>query len=190
MIFVLDTSFFTNPDSYKYWGKSVSEAILEFVDRVGQKESEYEFMMPPSVVEELRSFFDGEDHEVLTALGTVLTVRAPFVDNVQIPARWFYEVVLEIRGRSYKGLRVAEKYVKAGWNKEYDQIGEVVNRLRREYREALRTGFLDSKADLDLLFLAYEVKGVLVTVDQGLIEWANKFGVKLMRPEVLREKLR
>jgi predicted DNA-binding protein (UPF0278 family) len=48
---------------------------------------------------------------------------------------------------------------------------------------------LDSKADVDLLLLAYEMNATLVSADQGVLEWAENLGVALLAHERLREFL-
>jgi predicted DNA-binding protein (UPF0278 family) len=42
---------------------------------------------------------------------------------------------------------------------------------------------------MDVLLLAYELDGVLVSADEGLRKWADKVGVKILMPENLRSVL-
>lgn len=55
-----------------------------------------------------------------------------------------------------------------------------IKKFRERYRNATRTGFLDSLADLDLIMLAKETGGVIVSADEGVIKWARIFGVREM----------
>ncbi len=65
-------------------------------------------------------------------------------------------------------------------------MGKLITRLREKYREALRQGIIDSKEDVDVLLLAYELDGVLISGDEGLRKWADKVGIKIMNPKNLR----
>lgn len=42
---------------------------------------------------------------------------------------------------------------------------------------------------MDVLLLAYELDGVLISADEGLRKWADKVGVKILMPENLRSVL-
>jgi len=79
--------------------------------------------------------------------------------------------------------------VRQAGNLEREQVGEVIRSLREKYREALRQGILDSKEDLEVLLLAYELDAILVSADQGVRNWAKKLGVKLINPEYFKEIL-
>jgi len=96
----------------------------------------------------------------------------------------FYELVEEMRIRINKGLRVAEDAVRSGTQKGMD---ETIKDLRKKYREALREGIIDSKEDVDLIFLSLELKATLVTGDQGLIKWADKLGIEWIVPEKFKD---
>ncbi len=181
---VLDTSFFTNPDSYKYWGQGVSEAIVNFVD-LANRQKEDTFYLTPSALEEIKSFFDDQPHQVLSLLEASVSVRSPFIEKITIPARFFYQLVLEIRQRSYKGLRLTEAILR----QQPKDIDAAIRRLRKQYRTALRGGFLDSQTDLDLLFLAYQLPASLVTADEGLKSWAEKFGIPQLSSAGLKKRL-
>ena len=72
---------------------------------------------------------------------------------------------------------------------EKKSLDEIIQDLRRKYREALREGIIDSKEDVDLLLLAMELDALLVTADQGLIKWAEKLGIKWLFPEKFKDYL-
>ena len=52
-----------------------------------------------------------------------------------------------------------------------DQI--LIDRIMRE-------GMLDSKVDADLLLLAYQLNGILVSADQGVLDWADNLGIRTL----------
>lgn len=58
--------------------------------------------------------------------------------------------------------------------------------LRKKYRAALREGIIDSKEDVDLILLAKELDGILVTADTGIVKWADKLGIRYIDPRTLR----
>jgi hypothetical protein len=65
----------------------------------------------------------------------------------------------------------------------------LINKLRGRYREVLRQGILDSKEDVDVLLLAYELDGVLVSADEGMRKWADKVGITIVDPYHFRRIL-
>ena len=91
-----------------------------------------------------------------------------------------------MRERVNKGLRIAEKAVRGAEKRKAD---EIIQDLRRKYREALREGIIDSKEDVDLLLLAMELDALLITADQGLIRWAEKLGIQWLFPEKFKDYL-
>lgn len=184
--YILDTSIFTNPDIFGQFGKSSEEAVQVFLDIAQQ--TRVEFYMPSSVYDELRNMKD-LDH-VAPDFESVVRIRSPRKFNIQIPANIVYEFIDEVRKRIDRGLRIAEEHAKLGHagNSEKD-IGPVISRLRERYRETLRQGIIDSREDMDVLLLAYELDGVLVAADEGLRTWADKVGVKILIPKHLRHIL-
>ena len=68
-------------------------------------------------------------------------------------------------------------------------IGKFIKNFRYRYRNATRTGFLDSVADLDLIVLSKEVDGFLVTSDDGVLSWGRTFGIKEMPSSIFRKRL-
>lgn len=184
--FVLDTSLFTNPDTYAQFGEDAVAAIGGFV-AVAQA-ANAEFYMPSSVYEELRQMKDldgfAADFELL------VRIRSPRKFELQVPADLLYEFIEEVRVRIDRGLRIAEEHAKMGREPGGDQdVGRVISRLRERYREALRRGIIDSREDVDVLLLAYEIDGIVVSADEGLRKWADKVGVQILSPQHLRHAL-
>lgn len=178
---VLDTSLFVNPDVRKGFGDTPTEALECFLSLAEQVPT-LEFYMPPSVFEELLNFIEPE--KVSGDLLVYLNQKPPKRYELTTPAFLLYELIEDIRERVNKGLRLAEKAVRSAETKKAD---EVIQDLRRKYREALREGIIDSKEDVDLILLAKELDAVLVTADRGAIKWAEKLGIKWIIPEKFKE---
>ncbi len=181
--FVLDTSLFTNPDIYTTFGeKDQLGAIGNFIHLAIH--SGARFYMPSSAYEEMQKMVDlgplSPEFEM------VVRVRSPRKHSIMIPSEILYELIEEIRHRINKGLRIAEEHTKEAGRLPDQDVGKVINRLREKYREALRQGIIDSKEDVDVLLLAYELDGTVVTGDEGLKKWANKIGIKIINPRNFR----
>jgi RNA ligase partner protein len=180
---VLDTSLFVNPDVRQSLGETPTEAFEAFLFLAAQIHI-LEFYMPPSIFEELLYFIERD--KVPEDLLLVLNQKPPKKHELKCPAFLLYELIEDIRERVNKGLRIAEKAVRSIEKKDID---EIIQDLRRKYREALREGIIDSKEDVDLLLLAMELDALLVTADQGLIKWAEKLGIKWLFPKKFKEYL-
>ncbi|MEF9437394.1 MAG: RNA ligase partner protein [Candidatus Mariimomonas ferrooxydans] len=140
--------------------------------------------MPSSTFKELLNFVDAD--KISGDLFTILQQKPPSRLELNCPALLFYEFIEEMRERVNKGLRFAEKAVR---NAASGDEKEIIQSLRRNYREALREGIIDSKEDVDLIFLAKELDALLVTVDNGAIKWAEKLGVKWLLPSKFKDYL-
>jgi RNA ligase partner protein len=175
--FVLDTSIFTNPDVFRAFGADAQDAIRNFSLLARQTDREY--FMPGSVYEELGKMKDlsgvGADFE------SVVRIRSPRKHNVTIPGTLLYELIEEVRYRIDRGLRIAEEAAKEAAHTT-DDPGKLINKLRGRYREALRQGILDSKEDVDVLLLSFELDAALVCADEGLRKWADKVGIEIVHP--------
>ena len=180
---VLDTSLFVNPDVRRGFGETPTEALEAFLFLAAQIHI-LEFYMPPSIFEELLHFV--EKDKIPEDLLLILHQKPPKKHELKCPAFLLYELIEDIRERVNKGLRISEKAVRSVAEKSPD---EIIQDLRRKYREALREGIIDSKEDVDLLLLAMELDALLVTADQGLIKWAEKLGIKWLFPEKFKDYL-
>ncbi len=174
---ILDTSVFVG----HFFGNSTTESFNKFLSLTGKVKG-YRFYMPPSVLEELKKFVEesGIDNEALTGL----KIKAPKKHELKIPAFLLYDLVADMRKRTDKGLRLAERAVRSD-----GKIDDIIKFLRANYREAMREGIIDSKEDVDLLLLARELKGILVTADKGLTYWAQELGIPTLIPEELKNRL-
>lgn len=197
---MIDTNFFVNLEIKSGFGRSQREVVVNFITLAKKLKQKKQagFYMPPRIVDEFLSFFEKEDFakEFLN----LITVKSPEISRLQFPAPLFYQLVEEMRQRAYRGLRLAETAVKDGAEKilakkpvnkvEFQKdLGEVIKGLREKYRQTTRFNFLDSVADLDLIVLAKEINGFLVSSDEGVIRWGRLFGVRELLPSLFRERL-
>ena len=179
--YVLDTSLFVNPDARRYFGGSIDEAVIGFL-AAAAKAKGIGFYMPPSVQKELRYFAQKE----LPNFKRVIIIKSPPMHEMKIPAAVVWKLLDEMRTRVNAGLRVSEKFVR-------DQkmpIDEKLHRLRVQYKEALREGILDSEEDYEVLMLAKELDGTIITLDQGLVRAAEELGIKCMAVSAFYEHLK
>ncbi len=199
---VLDTNLFFNMQAGLGFGKTTREILFNLRKAALslKNKSKAEFYMPPSIVKEFLDFFKDNNNDLALAKKfiSVINIKSPDVLNLSLSAKAFYKLIVEIRKRSYEGLKISEDIVweasKMNFNvndkeKFQKEVGILINRLRERYRNATRHKFLDSVADLDLIILAYELKGLLVSSDEGVILWGRYFGVKELKPELLKEHL-
>ncbi len=177
---VIDTSVFTNPDVYSLFGKSAKDAFRNFLELAKRFRNEFEFYMPPSVFEELNLIL-GED-SIPPEADLTIKLKSPKRFNIEVPGFLLYELIEEVRNRINKGLRVAEEAVQVAEKQSKEKI---INRLRNKYREALRSGIIDSTEDVDLILLAMELGAAIVSADEGVRKWAEKLGVRYINPKAL-----
>ena len=182
-----------------------SEKVIEKMTLCGKQVKLY---MPPRIVEEFLGFFpaqtgrtgENKEQESIKKLLAEVTVKSPTIDSFQFPASIFYTLVEDIRNRSYRGLRTGEEEIEqaaqslmiAGPLSKIEfqkKVGIQIKGFRDRYRQATRVGFLDSVADLDIIVLAKEVDGAVVSTDEGLLKWSRLFGVQEMSPSVFGQKM-
>ena len=185
LTFVLDTSVFTNPQLYKKFSDDIRDAAEDLLYLM--EHSGAEFFMPLSTYEELQKMLKLDN--LAPKFELVVRLRNPKKFALQIPAQFLFEFIKDLRARINKGLRVAEEHVRNAGGKEKESLGEVIRSLREKYREALRQGFLDSKEDVDVILLAYELDAILVSADEGIRNWAKELGIKLINPKNFKELL-
>jgi RNA ligase partner protein len=178
--FVIDTSIFTNPDVYITFGRTPTTALKNFLKLIIKLEGP-DFYMPPSIYEELINFVDID--KIPKDLQVRIFQKPPKKLEMNVPAFLLYELIEDVRHRIDKGLRVAEQAVREVIN---DNEPDTINNLRRKYRSALREGIIDSKEDVDLILLARELDGILVTADKGIMTWADKLGIRYVESRNLR----
>jgi hypothetical protein len=165
---VLDTSLFVNPDAQRKFGENVDQAVNRFLKIT--RDNNIELYMPISVFRELSNFTSSE---ALISFRRDAIVRAPDLYNLQVPAAIFHIYIRDLRERVNKGLRIAEEAI------HKEPTPENLRRLRQEYREALRSGMVDSVEDLDVVLLAKEIGGAILSADEGIANMAEALGIEV-----------
>jgi RNA ligase partner protein len=203
--FVIDTSAVLT-DEIRRGDEGLDEAANRLFDLVAEAKLGLNIScyMPPSIYDELRLMLDNRDvdDEVYSKLNTWVIKKNPARFEVMIPAEIVYEFIDEMSDRVDRGLRVSEKAVRKAEESRAKEVEEheymsevdaVISDLRDEYRKTLRQGVLDSREDFDLLILARELDAGVVTEDQGIINWAEDFGLRYLKgrdfPTLLEEYL-
>jgi len=200
--FILDTNLFFNIGAGLEMGKNTEEIVVKLTETIKKlkKNSKANFYMPPRVVDEFLSFFEDKEQGFIKNFLSVVDIKSPNSSGADFSSKIFYQLIEDIRNRSYRGLNIAEEeIIKAGEmtsGKKYEskkdfqiEIGKFIKNFRNRYRNATRTGFLDSVADLDLIVLSKEVNGFLVTGDEGVLSWGRSFGIKEMPASVFQRRL-
>ncbi|MEK7096919.1 MAG: RNA ligase partner protein [Patescibacteria group bacterium] len=200
--FILDTNLFFNIGAGLGMGKTTEEIVLNLTETIKKlkKNSKAVFYMPPRIVDEFLSFFENKEQEFIKSFLSTVNVQSPNPSAIDFSSQIFYKLIEDIRNRSYRGLNIAEEEIsKAGEmtsGKKFESkkdfqiaIGKFIKNFRDRYRNATRTVFLDSVADLDLIVLSKEVDGFLVTSDEGVLSWGRTFGVKEMPASVFQKRL-
>ncbi|MEK7597084.1 MAG: RNA ligase partner protein [Patescibacteria group bacterium] len=200
--FILDTNLFFNIGAGLGMGKTTERIVVKLTEMIKKlkKNSKAVFYMPPRIVDEFLSFFEDKNQEFIKDFLSVINIKSPNQSATNFSSQVFYRLVEDIRNRSYRGFNIAEEeIVKAGemtTGKKFDSkkdfqiaIGKFVKNFRDRYRNATRTGFLDSVADLDLIVLSKEVDGFLVTSDEGVLAWGRTFGIKEMPASIFQKRL-
>ena len=185
LVFVLDTSVFTNPQLYKKFGNDIFDALENFL--LLMEHSSAEFYMPISVYDELRKMV--KLNNLAPKFELIVNLRNPKKYNLLIPAEFLYNFIADLRNRINKGLRIAEEHVRNAQSQTRENLGDVIRSLREKYREALRQGILDSKEDVEVILLAYELDAILVSADEGIKKWAKELGIKLISAENFKDIL-
>jgi len=197
--FVLDTNLLFNMEADSGLGKN-SKEVMSSLYNYGLKlgGTHIQFYMPPTIVDEVLTFLPETD-ENLKKLLSVVQVKSPEISNIKFSAKVFYTLVQDIRDRSYRGLNIAEEELnnavkdmagkQLGHIEHQKEVGKHITKLRDRYRNATRTKFLDSVADLDLIVLAQELDASVVSADEGIMVWSRIFGVKETKPQFLRDQL-
>lgn len=199
--YIFDTNFFFNLEIKSDFGtnpKEIFVATAQYAQKLRVLKAA-EFYVPPRIVDEIETFIDLRTDYISAFLAEV-TIKAPERAKVQLSTEVVYTLVQEIRDRSYRGLQVAEEEMEVAVKALHGvdpqasrvdfqkKIGEHVRKLRERYRNATRTKFLDSVADLDVIVLAKELDGAVVSADEGVLLWARACGVREVVPHTLREE--
>jgi len=200
--FILDTNIFFNLEADLGLGKKTKEVVLEMTRFTSllKKQGKAAFYMTPGILEEFMGFFNDKKDEYIKNFLATVTIKSPDQTKISFSSSVFYRLVSDIRERSYRGLNISEEEIEKAGRLMMDQkemnkkdfqikIGSIIKKFRERYRNATRTGFLDSVNDLDIIVLSKEQNGYLVTTDEGVIFWGRIFGVKEMPVNLFLKRL-
>ena len=200
--YILDTNLFFNMEADLGLGKKTEEIVVNLTKIVSQlkKEKKAELFMPPSIVSEFLSFFENKEQLFIKNFLSVITIKSPEKSRINFSSTVFYQLVEEIRKRSYRGLNICEEEIESAGKlmmgeknlgkKDFQiKIGPFIKNFRSRYRNATRTGFLDSVADLDLIVLTKEQNGYLISSDEGVVSWGRFFGIKEIPSNLFHQKI-
>ena len=201
--YILDTNLFFNMEASLDLGARTEDVVRNLTEIAKKLKTlkQAEFIMPPRVVEEFLSFFEDKEQAFLKDFLSQVIIKSPTYTEMTVSATILYQLIEDIRFRSYRGLTIAEQEIQSAAllmqhsndlsKKDFQiKIGSVVKTFRNRYRQATRFGFLDSVADLDLIMLAKEQSGFLVTTDEGVTKWGRIFGVKEMPAQLFGQKMK
>lgn len=199
MMFVLDTSAFTDPRLREALG---AETLEEVVDKLMEQMSwmrmclGFDFFMPRDTFRELERFLlrNGVRAVTVQGLQEVLVVRAPNRRAICIPGDVFHRYMSMLTQRLFKALRLAEFHVREVATRVKvsligDPVPSTVNVLRSKFRQQVRHGIIDTPEDLDAVLLAAEIKAPVVTNDEGIAEFASDMGLQVIDPVVFARML-
>jgi RNA ligase partner protein len=189
--YILDTNLFFNMEGHLGIGETTEKIIRNLTVAMGKTKDTHSYLIPPTVADEIKTFFDNPEEDFLLDFFKMATIKSPSLTELTISAKTMSDFIDESRERSYRGMKVGEEEMISTGNlfmgkevlphKEYQiTIGKVIKTFRDRYRNATRTGFLDSKADFELIMLAKETDGYLISTDVGVIKWGRIMGVKEM----------
>ncbi|HOP64203.1 MAG TPA: RNA ligase partner protein [Spirochaetota bacterium] len=168
MKIVIDTSTFVNPVTQNDFGDSLESAIDRFIKISVAKE--IKVYTPTSIFRELSHF---APEGALKKLRKIAVIRGPDLYSMQFPAAIFHTFIADIRVRINKGLRIAEEAI------ESSKTADSIRRIRNEYRAAMRSGIIDSVEDLDVVLLAKEIGGTILSADEGILNMADSLGIEV-----------
>lgn len=200
--FILDTNLFFNMEPGLGMGKKTEDVVVALTQSIKKfKETEKaEFFAPPKIIDEFLSFFEDKNQQFIKDFLSVITVKSPDMHKVQLPAIITSQLIDDVRNRNRRGQIIAEEEISKASRemmgagnlerKDFEiKSGSYIKSFRERFRQATRFGFLDSVADLELIILAKELDGVLVSTDEGVIRWARVCGVKEMSAPVFGKKM-
>lgn len=190
MKFALDTNILFNMEAQTGLGNTTKEIVKSISRAVASPRSDrLEIIIPPRIADEIETFFESPDDPVLLEfLGSVIVLSPP-IHDISLNADIVRLLVQDYRTRAFTGLGVAEEELEGAakefMGKSIDDrkafqiaVGGRIRKLRERYRNATRTGTLDSDADFDLILLSKAHNASLVSSDEGVINWARRIGVQ------------
>ena len=200
--YVFDTNLFFNMEAGFGLGKKTETAVRFFTQTaIRLKEKKVaEFFTSPRVANEFLSFFENKKQLFIKKFLSAVTIKSPQITNINLSATIFYQLIQETKERNKRALKIGEEQLKqlgeALFKKKIstkrdlaEKSGSIIKNYRQRFRNATRTGFIDSLADFDLILLAKELDAYLITSDEGVVRWGRLFGVKEVLAETLSSRL-
>ncbi len=187
--YIIDTNLCFNMEAGMGLGDTTEGIIRTLTDGLKKADGEIEIMMPPRIIDEIKSFFENPEQPFLLDFFNSVTIKSPSTANQQFNGEVVASLIEEMRQRAYRGMKAAEEEIiraadqfmgKEVLSKKDFQIatGKIVTKFRERFRTATRTGMIDSLADIDLIMLARETGAILVSSDEGVITWGRRMGVR------------
>ncbi len=173
-VFVLDTSLFVNPHSRGHFGKTPTAAVKAFLKMISKMR--IELYIPPSVFNEMKNFIE---KKTIDELELSVKKKAPNMYAIYLPAAVLYDFIDDIRTRINKGMRLAEEFTRDS----HPDVDMKLGKLREKYREAMRSGIIDSKEDVELVLLTKELDATLISSDEGVLKFAEQIGCTYLNAE-------
>jgi|UniRef100_A0A7C1E6C6 RNA ligase partner protein len=194
MIFVLDTSLFTdNRLRDSFLALTTEEALDKLAKLLEQARILIGpvFYTTPTVQTELRRILlsSGIPVDIVSRLEAWIIPKSPDKFSLNIPSIVMWEYIMEMRRRYVKALKISEEYVKKSCS-DKREIGKLIHELREKFRETIRKGIIDSPEDFDVLLLAFELKGVIVSNDEGIKKLGRTLGIITLDSQSFVETLK
>ena len=200
MKFCLDTNIFFSFEIGVDLGKNPLE-VMDLLSKAQTNTPSIVYLMTPAIVAEMESMFEVKDKAALHSFLPKVSIKTPPLGEMTIPAMVFDQFISEGRKRSGDGLHIADetliRAVESAHNKPLasridiqKSLQQPKESLRSRYRNATRTGYLDSSADFGLIMLALQEKATLITADEGVALWGQKLGVVEMSGAVFGHAIR
>ncbi|MCS7122814.1 MAG: RNA ligase partner protein [Candidatus Micrarchaeota archaeon] len=171
---VLDASVFGNPYIYTKFHQDRKNALLKML--LMMKERGIDVYITPSVRKEIMSMLDNEND--IVEFDRYWKIQSPDL-SYGISAFVVWEYVDDVRNKINRALRIAEEYV----NKNTRE--ESVREIREKFRQEIRHNLLDSTTDLEVVLLSKQIDAFILSLDYGLIKFADRLGCKRLNPEVI-----
>ncbi|MEM0061405.1 MAG: RNA ligase partner protein, partial [Fervidicoccaceae archaeon] len=173
----MDTSAFSDPRLKNLLESSDLDSTMKAISALIAElrfKLDLLFYTTPSMANEMRKYLlsNGVSINTVNDLFAWIIVKAPDMLTTKIPAVIMNEYISSIRLRTFRGLRLLEDLIKRAIASNLDKLdknkvyAELIHEAREKYREIMRKGIVDSPEDFDVIILAYELKGTLVTNDE------------------------
>ncbi len=197
MKYCIDTNIFFTFQKGIDIGQNPGEVMTNLI--LASKKGGAEYVLPQKIAHETVDMLAGAYGDEWKNLLSLVSIKTPKIHTHSIAASLLYDFVNDYRKRAYDGLKVAEDILMQVAKNPSNTTNKVdfekslrphKESLRLRYRNATRTGTIDSVADLDLIILSLEEDASLVSADEGVVVWGRKFGVKEIDLPIFGQRIR